>query len=265
MKNTIMAETIRLFSTRLWLWAIIAAALCGGGFTGLLAGIGPDNLQPPMPGLDTPSGVSSVLGIESVTLFVAAIFGTVAITSEYRHRSITTTFLFSPVRWKVLAAKLLVYAVVGLAYGVILVVTAAAALYGGAALHGTSLGMSTGDVAGFMLRIVIACGVYTLVGVGIGGLVRNQIAALAIVVGYFYFVELLLMLIPGVKLAYPFLPGGATSALIGFGYLTDSISAQTGASPVHLLPPIGGGLVLLGYAALASLFAVLFPLRKDVH
>ena len=186
-------------------------------------------------------------------------------TNEYRHRSITTTFLFAPVRWKVLTAKLAVHEAAGLGYGVVLAGTAVAALYTAAALHGTAVEMPVADVIGFMLRMIVACGVYTLIGVGIGALVRNMIAALAVVVGYFYFLELLLVIIPGVNLAYPYLPGGATSALLRFTYLSDSVSTQTGANPAHLLTTSEGGLVLLGYAALASLLAILLPLRRDVR
>lgn len=265
MRHTVAAEAIRLTSTKIWLWAAVAAALCGGGLVGMVVGIGPANVDPPMPALDTAQGVSTILGIASVTLFVPAIVGMVAMTGEYRHRSITTTFLFTPVRWKVLVAKLIVFAGAGIAYGIVLAVTATVALYGGAALHGTTVGLPAGDIAAFMFRLITTACAYTLIGVGIGGLVRNQLAALGIVIGYFYFVELLLLFIPGVNLAYPYLVGGATSALLGFSYLTESVATQVGTQTVHLLTPIGGGLVLFGYAALAAVIAVLLPLRQDVH
>lgn len=264
MKQMIVAEWFRLTSTRLWLWAAIAAVLSGGGLVGIVVGVGPSNVDPPMPALDTASGAASVLGIASVTLFVPAVFGTVAMTGEHRHRTITTTFVFAPVRWRVLAAKLVVHAGAGLAYGVVLAVSATSALYGGAGLHGTSVGLPVSDVITFMVRLVAAAGVYTLIGVGVGGLLRNQIVALGVVIGYFYLVELVLLLIPGVSHAYPFLVGGATSALLGFSYLTESVSSQTGTAAVHLFPPLGGALTLLGYATLASVVAVALPLRRDV-
>ncbi|MDG4824593.1 ABC transporter permease [Asanoa sp. WMMD1127] len=265
MRDLIRAETVRLFSTRLWVGALVAAVLGGGGLVGLVAGIGPQHVDPPLPGLDTPDGARAVLGLVSVTLFLPALFGTVAVTGEYRHRSITTTFLFSPVRWKVLVAKLAVHTAAGIGYGVVLACTATATLYLAAATHGTSLGLPPSEVAGFTLRLVAACAVYTLIGVGVGALARHQLVALAVVVGYFYFLELLLVLIPGVNLAYPFLPGGATSSLLRFDYVTESVSAQTGAAATDLLGTLQGGLVLFGYAALASLVAMVLPLRRDVR
>lgn len=264
MVNTLRAEAIRLFSTRLWIGAVVAAAM-SGGLVMLVAAIGPANVDPPMPGLDTAQGASSVLGLASITLFVPAVFGTLAITSEYRHRTITTTFLFTPRRWKVLLAKLTVFGAASIAYGSILTTTALVGLYGGAAVHGTSVGLTTGEVADFVVRLIAGCCVYTLMGVGIGGLLRHQVLALGTVIGYFYFLEVLLLVIPGVKLAYPFLVGGATSALLGFDYLTQSLADQAGGDVVRLLSPVGGGLVLLGYAVLASVIAVLVPLRRDVH
>ncbi|WP_336159024.1 ABC transporter permease [Amycolatopsis sp. VC5-11] len=260
----IAAELRRLRSTRLWLWALIAAAVCGGGLVGLIGVIGPEHVQPPMPGLDTAAGVRNVLGMATVTVLFPAVFGTVAMTSEYRHRTISVTFLFAPRRWRILIAKLAAFAVGGLCYGVVTAVAAGLALYGSAALHGVTVGLAPATVVELLLRIAAAMTIYTVLGVGIGALLRNQVAALAVVIGYLYLVEIALLAIPGVNTIYPYLPGGATAALTEFGYLTDALAQQTGHAGGHLLPTAGGALVLLGYALVAAGLAVAFPLRRDV-
>ncbi len=54
---------------------------------GVLAIVGPENANPPMPGIDTAEGAGLILGLSTVTLFIPALIGTVAVTGEYRHRT----------------------------------------------------------------------------------------------------------------------------------------------------------------------------------
>ncbi|MFC4561094.1 ABC transporter permease [Nocardiopsis mangrovi] len=265
MTALIKAEFRRLSATRMWLWALGAATLLGGGLVGLLTAVGPQNFDPPMPGIDTREGVRSILGMLGFTVFVPAALGTLAMTAEYRHRTATYTFLSAPRRWQVLTAKLVTYGAAGLVYGLVLAGTAAAGFFGPVAAQGITPGMPAADILALLARLAVAMGVYTLLGVAAGALIRNQIAALAVVVGYLYTGEVILMMIPGVNLLYPLLPGGATASLTGFTYLTDALADQLSSSPVSLLPPAGGGALLTGYALAAAAAAVLVPMRRDVY
>ncbi|MEV6349684.1 hypothetical protein [Actinoplanes sp. NPDC051851] len=121
-----------------------------------------------------------------------------------------------------------------------------------------------GTVSGLLARIGVAMVVYTLIGVGMGALLRDQAIALVVVIGYLYMGEPMLMLIPGVNALYPVLPGGATASLTDFTYLADAISQEVGSASVTLLPPAAGALLLLGYALAASLLAVVIPMRRDI-
>ncbi|MFI6483806.1 ABC transporter permease [Nonomuraea sp. NPDC050663] len=264
MKPLIHAELRRLLATRMWLGTLLAAALLGGGLVGLLALVGPENFDPPMPGLHTEAGVRAVLGFLGYTAFIPAAIGTLAVTSEYRHRTINFTFLYSPGRWRVLAAKLVVYGFAGMIYGLVLSVTAAVSLFGAAAARGLSLGLPAGTIVELLARLAVAMVAYTVLGVGMGALIRHQIPALFVVVGYLYGAELLLIMIPGVRELYPWLPGGATAALTDFTAVADAMAQQLSSEPVRLLSPLAGALVLLGYTALASGVALVKPLRRDV-
>lgn len=264
MITTIRGELTRLFSTRLPLIAAIVAVVCGGGLTGVLGLIGPENSTPPLPALDTPEGVGIAVGLSGLALFVPALIGTIAITSEYRHRTIGTTFLAEPRRGRVLGAKLVGYALFGLGYGAIAAITSALALYLAAGVRGVRIGIDPGALMIMLTQLTLAAAVYMVLGVAIGALARHQIVAIGIVLGYFYFLEYVLMIIPGVNRLYPYLPGGATSALTDFTFLTDAISGQTAAGLPGLLPPAAGAAVLLGYAAVAATVAVLVPLRRDL-
>ncbi|MER5325854.1 ABC transporter permease subunit [Streptosporangium roseum] len=263
MRRLVKAEFRRLFTTALWKWGPLAAVVCGGVLVGLATLVGPENFEPSMPGVRTEEGVRTVLSLTGLTVIVPALFGATAVTSEYRHKTITFTFLFAPRRQTVLAAKLLTYAVAGAAYGLVVTASAAAGLYGGAALRGVSIGAGPGTVAELLLRLAAAMTVYTMLGVGIGALLRNQTAALAALGLYLYMVEHALALIPGVNLVYPYLPGGATAALTNFTLISQA-AAEISVSSAQLLPPALGALVLAAYAVTATALAIGVPMRRDV-
>ncbi|OHX04778.1 MULTISPECIES: ABC transporter permease [Micromonospora] len=262
--NLVRAELRRILATRMCTGLLLAALALGGGLVGLMALVGPENFDPPMPGLHTEEGLRSILGILGFTAFVPAAAGALAATSEYRHGTAAVTFMFAPRRGRVLAAKLATHAIVGLGYGIALAGSAAAALFTVAAARGVSLGLPAPTVLALLARIGVAMAVYLLVGTGVGALLRNQVAAVCVVVGYLYLAEPVLMMIPGVNALYPLLPGGATAALTDFTYVADAMSAQLGSDAVALLPPAAGALLLTGYAIAAAAIAVVVPMRRDI-
>lgn len=261
MTRLVSAELLRIRATRLWLWALLAATVLGGGFTALFTLLGPENFDPPMPALDTAEGVRTMLGLSTTMLFVPALIGSLAITGEYRHQTITHTFLTEPRRGRVLSAKLVAYALFGLGYALVVTALTVASLYGGTALTGTRLGVPFGGVLAALAGTSAAIVAYTLIGAGIGALVRHQLIAAGVVLGYFSFGEILVLVVPGLNALYPYLPGGASAALTDFGYLTDTVAADTG-TVTTLLPPAAGLGLLLGYALIASLVATV--LRRDI-
>ncbi|MGY0539746.1 ABC transporter permease [Nocardioides sp. YJ-D4] len=264
LKDAIRGEVVRLTRTRLPLWTLAAAMACGGLLTALVALTGPENTTPPMPGLDTVDGVSGVLGLLGVALFVPALIGTVAITGEYRHRTVATTFLAIPNRGRVLVAKLIAYAGLGLAYGLVLAFSAVAGIYAGTFAYGIEPGLGLGAILGTAARYGAAAAIYMLLGVGIGAVARHQMLAIGIALGYFYLVDNLMMILPGANNVYPFLPGGATSALTGSTALLEMIAAEAGVNGPVVQTPLVGALVLLGYALASSALAAAVSLRRDV-
>jgi ABC-2 type transport system permease protein len=265
MIRLIRGEITRLASTRLPLWTMLLAVVSGGAITALLGSIDPELSNPPMPGLETPEGVGVVLGINAMLLFVPALIGTVAVTSEYRHRTIGTTFLVAPRRGAVLSAKLLVYGLLGAVYGVLTSGAAGLAVLGASTVRGVPLGTDPAELALLLLGLAVAAAVYMVLGVAIGALAANQLLAVGIVLGYFYFLEPLLMIVPGLNAVHAFLPGGATSALMGSTFLADALASElSGLAAPTIAAGLGAGL-LLAYAAAASVVAIAVPLRRDLR
>jgi ABC-2 type transport system permease protein len=264
LRRALYGETVRLFSTRLPLVTIIVALGCGFGLTGLISVIGPENSTPPLPGLDTAEGVSAVLGLLGVTLFAPALIGTTAITSEYRHQTVGTTFLAIPRRGLVLAAKLIVFAALGLTYGLIMATSGISGILVGAAIHGVTPGVPLAFMINIGLRYAVAAAIYMILGVAIGALARNQLLAIGIALGYFYLIDNLLLIVPGVNIVHPFLPGGATAALTGSTVLSDALASQTGVATPLALPAALAAIVLLTYALAAAAVSTAVSLRRDL-
>ncbi|PJT49563.1 ABC transporter permease, partial [Streptomyces albidoflavus] len=97
---------------------------------------------------------------------------------------------------------------------------------GALAARGVTPGLAAGTVWELLLRLALTMAVYTLLGVAMGALIRNMTVALAVVIGYLYMGELILMMIPGVNLVYPLLPGGATASLTSFTYVAEAVAGE---------------------------------------
>ena len=104
---------------------------------------------------------------------------------------------------------------------------------------------------------------WTLVGIGVGTLVRNQVVAIVIVLAFTQFVEPLLRLAGGcvdwLAEVTRFLPGAASDALIGA-----SIYNVMGAGASESLEWWHGGIVLLAYALILLLIGHIASWTRDV-
>ena len=170
--NLIRAEFRKVFSTRIW-WALLipsaAVALLLNLFITLGASvtqsISEDTVRVPLAYIS----LSESFGF---TAIFTSIFGALGMASEYRHRSITTTYLTGS-RDGVFGAKLLVYGICGLGYGV---VTLAAATLGVLIPGDTNTFPNAGDWLLLSLIGTVLIALWAVLGVGIGGFISNPIA-----------------------------------------------------------------------------------------
>lgn len=189
---------------------------------------------------------------EKLGAVFAGLLGAMSITGEIRYGTIRPTFLVTPQRARVLAAKVLVSMFFGAGFG--LIATALAAGAGSAALAGRSLDIQLdgGDYALFLAGGAAAGALWAAIGVGLGAVVRNQVPTLIGICAWLLLVEgLLVGDVAGVGAVGRFAPGAAAAAI-------------SGQDPDTLLAPSVGLVLLALYAAAAALAGSLATARRDV-
>jgi ABC-2 type transport system permease protein len=256
----VRAELRKLFTTRAWWGMLIGVVAVSLGFAlliGLIAGSSGSGGTPPV---TDPAAVRSIYtaGVGTTYLFSLAA-GILAMAGEWRHQTISATFLASPHRGRVVLAKVCGLVVIGGLYGLASVVCGVVA--GGPVIsaRGGSLRLLSDGVPRSLALAVLAVALWGLFGLGIATLIRNQVAALLIAIGAAWIVEPILSLVLSNALDQPgiarFLPSDATSAML---------SPAVGGTGTELLPWWGGALVMIGYAAVFAAVGAGLTLRRDV-
>jgi len=249
MGHLLAAEWRKLRTTRTMWWLLgISLGLIVLTVVATIAVAGSDES---VFGVDTVEGVRNVFaqaGSGSAALLVLGIIG---VTGEYRHGTITSTFLVTPRRGRVVVAKLVSYFLVGVAFSIVsIAVTVAIAIPW---LNGKGVDLSSvdSDILLVLVGVVVAGGLWALMGVGVGALVRNQVAAIVVALIWVLLVEgIVTALFPKVG---RWLPGSAAAAL------------QNVARPnIGLLTWWAGGLLFAAYALAFAAVGSRFAMSRDV-
>jgi ABC-2 type transport system permease protein len=116
MGRLIAGELRKLLTTRQWLWLLLASLTITVLYAILDIAFAdaPDTFTLP---LSTPQGQRTLLAVGGAGAPLAAVLGAIGLTGEFRHRTATATFLATPRRGRVVAAKLATYALAGAGYG----------------------------------------------------------------------------------------------------------------------------------------------------
>jgi ABC-2 type transport system permease protein len=204
-------------------------------------------------------GVSELLAAASALVpLVLLVFGILGMTNEYRHGTITYSYLVTPRRWQVMVIKLVVYALVGIVTMLVAVVLVYVVIRVGGAVRGVDLDPSGGATIGDYARQIIVAGLITTFGVALGALIRAQIITVAGALIWALFVEnIIYVLKPAIGNWLPFIVFNQVSAAQMPGDGAEAI-ASTGLSRPEAF------LVSIAYIAIVSVAAVFISLRRDV-
>lgn len=252
MIRLIQAEFSKLFSTKLWLWMLLGSFVLTAFIVSITIGF--DGQQGnPSPPLSTPEGQRNLFSAAGASSVWVLILGIVAVTGEFRHQTVTPTFLATPRRGRVVIAKLVAYAVIGIGYGIATIAMSLAIALPWLSAKNIDVSLGSNGVPGTLVGVGAGVAVYALLGVGLGALLRNQIAAVVGALVYLFVVEGILSAVPVVRDYYPYLPGGANAALVG-----------TFVPNVDLLEQYQGGLLLVAYGVVFSVLGTWLAVRRDV-
>ena len=238
------AELLKIRSTRTTIGLVlgmIALILLFSLLSGLLT---------KAPNLVTAEDQSGVLSVGSLAGVFSALAGIMLVTSEYRYGTIRPTFLFTPKRSRVLAAKIAAGLLAGLIFGI--VAEGLGFLIGYAALagRGIHLALTAAKSPSSSWAPSRATALWGAIGVGLGAILRSQVGAIIGLLAWGFVAEnLLFAFVPS---AGRFAPVHAQDALIG---LTTN----------HLLHPTAGGLMLIAWTAALALIGATVAARRDVN
>ena len=116
--------------------------------------------------LRDPTMQSQALAHVGMTSIFTLVFGILAVAGEYRHKTITDTYLGTPRRGRVVAAKLGVYAVAGALMGVVSSIVAVSATAIWLNAKGYSLDLGSSDVWRTLAGCVVWIGAGRVAGAG---------------------------------------------------------------------------------------------------
>ncbi|MEO5652129.1 MAG: hypothetical protein ABIN79_07940 [Marmoricola sp.] len=266
MSGAVRSELLKFFTTRLWWGMAIGVFLSGAAFSllfgilltseGVDAGAGMGG----MPTGDAVQVANSVYtGGLAVGYLLMLTIGVIQIGSEYRHSTISGTFLAGPRRVRTMLAKVLALLVIGTGYGLLSLIGSVAVGAITLNLRGADAFPSTEVVRTLALSLLVL-GLWALIGLGVGILIPNQVAALLIGVGVAWIVEPLLGLAMsawdfGREHIAPYLPSEATNAVVN--------AVQNSPDSVRL-SWWGGALALIAWAAALSGVGIWRTVHRDV-
>jgi ABC-type transport system involved in multi-copper enzyme maturation permease subunit len=245
MIRLIRAELTKLTTTRLIYG--MAAALAAFAVLTVAANILDRQGAPPLAADSFPMLVGGPVTLLSGAALLLGILG---MAGEFRHQTVTQTFLVTPDRGRVVAAKLLAYPLAGIALALSILAFTAALATAWLAAKGITPSLLDARLGRVLLGAVLAAGLCGLVGVGVAALVRNQVAALVGVVVWVLLVEGLLMSLLHAPSMARWLPSAAAAALTNPG------GGQ--------LSRVAGSLLLAGYALALALVGTRLVVRRDI-
>ena len=179
-------ELLKLRTIRSVRWlvvgAVVVAAFLGAAGAAVAGNEGTADLG-------TAGMLADLVEVSTLPAFVALLLGIVGSAGEFQHRTITQTLLATPDRRRVVSAKTLAVAIVGPVAALVMAATALAAAVPALATGDVRVHLFDAELATSVGRSVLAAALLGIVGVGLGLLLRSQVAAVVAVLGWLFVVE----------------------------------------------------------------------------
>ncbi|MFD1825253.1 MULTISPECIES: ABC transporter permease [Mumia] len=264
MKAALTSEYRKWVSTRMW-WILLLVMAVYMAFLAVVMAFSVTLEPVDGSGATAIGGVDAALTVYTLGNGLGYVFpllaGAMSMTAEFRYQTITPSLLADPRRSVFLSAKLVSAALIGLAFGLVGTLSSVVAGAPILAWRGEGAFLDTGDVLVPVVLSVVALAIWAFVGVGVGTLITNQVAAIVVVLAFTQFVEPIVRLgmssVDMLEGAAKFLPGAASEALVG-------ASTYASLGMTDLLGRPAGALVFLGYGLLLAVIGRFTTLRRDI-
>ena len=250
MITLIRAELMKLRTTRLWLvLLVVSVAVVGLIVVAVLASSPDDPEARALHDLKTVAEVLMLLSIGGIAATLALVLGATITTSEYRYGTAGITYLATPRRARVVTAKMLAAVPVGALFGLIGASVPLLVALAWFAVKGNTVPLDH-TVPLEILQIGLQALFGAVMGVAVGAVLRNQVAAIVGLLVWVLVVESILSsLIPVTAKWLPF--SGAAGAFSS--QASDRLFARPEA-----------GLLMAAYGVLGWAAAVWFERHRDV-
>ena len=271
MTGAIRSELRKVFTTRLWWGLLLAVVLLDGlisfGFAFLVGQDfgGGDPSQSPFlhPNVGTIQLVFSAGFVYYLTPLIPLTLGVLLITSEFRHKTISATYLAVPVRTTVVAAKIVAVVVTGAMYAVVHDVAVVAAGGGVLAARGQPTFLDHGEIWQTLGISLLTFVCWALLGFGFGMLIQNQIAAILVGIGVGFLAQIILGIVFGIlgwDGASKWLPGNLS---VGMLVTQDPTGGTQGGGDPYFSWWVSA-LLLTAYGLALSLVGSWIASRRDI-
>ena len=265
----VRAEIAKLLTTKIW-WIlaiilVVYVAAVSGGLGALFGFLAQSGDQESAQGAPPTESLAPILygSVSTFGYVFPVLLGALAVTSEYRHQLLTPTFLATPKRGTVLAAKSVALLLFGAVYGIVGVIASFGAGAGALALFGLDTQLGESETWAMMARAILALALWAVIGVGLGALIPNQVAAIVVILAFTQFVEPTLravtMFAEWAAAVGKFLPGAASDALVGA-----TSFFNVGAVGGDTLEWWQGGLLLALLALVLTVVGYFISWKRDV-
>jgi ABC-2 type transport system permease protein len=202
----------------------------------------------------TTQQLRNLLGSGFEGYLFALLLGALMVTAEFRHKTVTTSFLVTPRRSRFVAGKLITAAILGVVLAIILMV---ATLIGGGVtlvIQGGSFSDLARQIPAVAPGMILVFALFAILGVGVGSLLTNQVAAITVSLGWFIILEgILVSLVHG---AAKWVPTGAATAAAN---LTRGQGSDFG-----LFNWWQGALLMLAYGLVFAVVGSVILTRRDI-
>jgi ABC-type transport system involved in multi-copper enzyme maturation permease subunit len=240
--NALKSEWLKLVSVRTT-WALLGSMIF---IEGLTAGLVTDLSK--VSDLRHRDIATLAIGTHLAIVFMFTL-GALLSTNEFRHGTANSTFVVTPKRERVIAAKL----VVGLAVGIVgaLLYIAVNAGLGLSILSSRGVPVDSNEAVNTYIGVGVGLVLGCLFGVALGALLRNQI--LTVVIG------MVLFLLAGTAALFignsvgKYFPGESLLALNGTPGAAKTLLTQT-----------NGGLVLAAYCVVVGILGTLLTRQREI-